>query len=204
MHHSLFNFISLAFIFMLNCNKKVTVKIHNTFQLPLKMMFDLIGRSGPEVSLGGRPGSQARDSSSLPLPPTLVGAIRCPSTVAKDSPSVPAHCPAGAEESGGGGGTLSPTPVVGSAGLSYHLNPTTLAMLQQHNYIPYFRGIKARWDQPRSGPIQTVDNLSELLLMSNPRQNQKPSSLLLLFHSAPKAQFLMCSPSWKENVQTLH
>nr|XP_033961480.1 actin-binding LIM protein 2 isoform X3 [Pseudochaenichthys georgianus] len=105
-------------------------------------------RPGPEVSLGGRPGSQARDSSSLPLPPTLVGAIRCPSTVAKDSPSVPAHCPAGAEESGGGGGKLSPTPVVGSAGLSYHLNPTTLAMLQQHNYIPYFRGSESGRSTP--------------------------------------------------------
>ncbi|XP_034073747.1 LOW QUALITY PROTEIN: actin-binding LIM protein 2 [Gymnodraco acuticeps] len=105
-------------------------------------------RPGPEVSLGGRPSSQARDSSSLPLPPTLVGAIRCPSTVARDSPSVPAHCPAGAEESGGGGGKLSPTPVVGSAGLSYHLNPTTLAMLQQHNYIPYFRGSESGRSTP--------------------------------------------------------
>ncbi|XP_033986763.1 actin-binding LIM protein 2 isoform X6 [Trematomus bernacchii] len=105
-------------------------------------------RPGPEVSLGGRPSSQARDSSSLPLPPTLMGAVRCPSTVARDSPSVPAHCPAGAEERGGGGGKLSPTPVVGSAGLSYHLNPTTLAMLQQHNYIPYIRGSESGRSTP--------------------------------------------------------
>ncbi|KAI4900292.1 hypothetical protein NFI96_010563 [Prochilodus magdalenae] len=33
------------------------------------------------------------------------------------------------------------TPQLGSGGVALPLNPTTLAMLQQHNYIPYFRGI---------------------------------------------------------------
>lgn len=105
---------------------------------------DLIGHSGPDIYLGSRSSSQARDSSSLPLPPTLVGAIKYPSTWARDSSSLPMYCSGGAEGSGVvGSGKYSPTPAVGSAGLSYHLNPTTLAMLQQHNYIPYFRGIKA-------------------------------------------------------------
>lgn len=78
-----------------------------------------------------------------------MGVIKYPSTGARDSSSLP-MCYTGAAEGsggvggGGGGGKYSPTPAVGSAGLSYHLNPTTLAMLQQHNYIPYFRGIKAR------------------------------------------------------------
>lgn len=108
---------------------------------------DLVGHSGPEVYLGSKYSSQARDSSSLPLPPTLMSAIKYPSTWARDSSSLPVHYSGGAEGSGGGGsggsGKYSPTPAGGSAGLSFHLNPTTLAMLQQHNYIPYFRGIKA-------------------------------------------------------------
>ncbi|KAK5848726.1 hypothetical protein PBY51_006318 [Eleginops maclovinus] len=108
-------------------------------------------RPGPEVSLGGRPSSQARDSSSLPLPPSLMGVIKYPSTWARDSPSLPVHSSAGAEVSGGGSGgsgKLSPTSEGGSTGLSYHLNPTTLAMLQQHNYIPYFRGSESGRSTP--------------------------------------------------------
>ncbi|XP_067380968.1 actin-binding LIM protein 2 isoform X5 [Channa argus] len=48
----------------------------------------------------------------------------------------------------GGGGKYSPTPAGGGAGLSLHLNPTTLAMLQQHNYIPYFRGSESGRSTP--------------------------------------------------------
>ncbi|XP_070786364.1 actin-binding LIM protein 2 [Enoplosus armatus] len=99
-------------------------------------------RPGPEVYLGGKHNSQARDSSCLPLPPTLIGAVKYPSTWARDSSSLPVYYSGGAEGSGGGSGKYSPTPTGGSAGLSFHLNPTTLAMLQQHNYIPYFRGFK--------------------------------------------------------------
>lgn len=117
--------------------------IHSQFLSIEHISCDLIGHSGPEVYLGGRHSSQARDSSSFPLPLTLMGANKYPSTWARDSSS-PVYCSSGAEGSGGGGGgsgKYSPTPVGGSAGLSYQLNPTTLAMLQQHNYIPYFRGI---------------------------------------------------------------
>ncbi|XP_032366848.1 actin-binding LIM protein 2 isoform X3 [Etheostoma spectabile] len=103
-------------------------------------------RPGPEAYLGGRHSSQAYDSSTLDLPPNLLGAIKYPSTWARDSPSLPVHCSAGAERSGGG--KFSPTPVGGSASLSYQLNPTTLAMLQQHNYIPYFRGSESGRSTP--------------------------------------------------------
>lgn len=74
-----------------------------------------------------------------------MGAPKSPSTCARDSSSLPVYYSGGAEGNGGvgGSGKYSPTPAVGSAGLTYHLNPTTLAMLQQHNYIPYFRGIRA-------------------------------------------------------------
>ncbi|XP_075942982.1 actin-binding LIM protein 2 [Anarhichas minor] len=112
-------------------------------------------RPGPEVYLGGRHSSQAHDSSSLPLPPTLMGAIKYPSTWARESSSFPVYYAAGAEGSGGdggggggGSGKYSPTPVGGIAGLSFHLNPTTLAMLQQHNYIPYFRGSESGRSTP--------------------------------------------------------
>ncbi|XP_030287953.1 actin-binding LIM protein 2 isoform X4 [Sparus aurata] len=107
-------------------------------------------RPGPEIYLGSRPSSQARDSSSLPLPPNLMGAIKYPSTCARDSSSLPMYYSGCTEGIGGvgGGGKCSPTPAGGSAGLSFHLNPTTLAMLQQHNYIPYFRGSESGRSTP--------------------------------------------------------
>ncbi|XP_041840883.1 actin-binding LIM protein 2 isoform X3 [Melanotaenia boesemani] len=98
-------------------------------------------RAGPEAHLGGRHNIQARDSSSLLSPPTITVGVKSPSN--RDSSSPPVYYSAGAEGSGGGGvGKYSPTPSGGSAGLTLQLNPTTLAMLQQHNYIPYFRGFK--------------------------------------------------------------
>ncbi|XP_069015196.1 actin-binding LIM protein 2 isoform X1 [Embiotoca jacksoni] len=113
-------------------------------------------RPGPEVYLGGRYSSQARDSSSLTLPPTLMGGVKYPSTWASDSSSLPVYNSGGAEGTGGGGGggggssggMYSPTPTGVSAGLSLQLNPTTLAMLQQHNYIPYFRGSESGRSTP--------------------------------------------------------
>ncbi|KAI2658473.1 Actin-binding LIM protein 2 [Labeo rohita] len=39
------------------------------------------------------------------------------------------------------------TPQAGSGGVALPLNPTTLALLQQHNYIPYFRGIETGFKQ---------------------------------------------------------
>ncbi|XP_063326354.1 actin-binding LIM protein 2 [Pelmatolapia mariae] len=93
-------------------------------------------RPGPEIYLPGRQSSQA-------LPPALMGGIKYPSTWARNTSSPPMYYSGGAEGSSGGScGKYSPTPTGGSAGLSLHLNPTTLAMLQQHNYIPYFRGFK--------------------------------------------------------------
>ncbi|XP_035004094.1 actin-binding LIM protein 2 isoform X6 [Hippoglossus stenolepis] len=101
-------------------------------------------RPGPELYLAGKYSNQARDSSSLPLPPNHMGGIKYPSTLARDSSPLPVYYSGGAEGSGGGGGggQYSPTPAGGIAGLSLHLNPTTLAMLQQHNFIPFFRGFK--------------------------------------------------------------
>lgn len=96
---------------------------------------DLLGYLGPEIYLAGKHSSQA-------LPPALMGGIKYPSTWARNTSSPPMYYSGGAEGISGGGscGKYSPTPIGGSAGLSLHLNPTTLAMLQQHNYIPYFRG----------------------------------------------------------------
>ncbi|XP_067380965.1 actin-binding LIM protein 2 isoform X2 [Channa argus] len=104
-------------------------------------------RPGPEVYLKGRYSSQARDSSSLALPPNFMGGIKYTSALARDSSSLPLYFSGGAEGSGGGG-KYSPTPAGGGAGLSLHLNPTTLAMLQQHNYIPYFRGSESGRSTP--------------------------------------------------------
>ncbi|XP_039872715.1 actin-binding LIM protein 2 isoform X4 [Simochromis diagramma] len=100
-------------------------------------------RPGPEIYLAGRHSSQA-------LPPALMGGIKYPSTWARNTSSPPMYYSGGAEGSSGGGscGKYSPTPTGGSAGLSLHLNPTTLAMLQQHNYIPYFRGSESGRSTP--------------------------------------------------------
>ncbi|CAL8376544.1 unnamed protein product [Boreogadus saida] len=97
-------------------------------------------RTGPEANVSARYGGQAHDSNSLPLPmpPTL----KYPSSTMAGGPSpIPGY------SMGGGGGAAngrgcSPTPPGGGGGgaLALHLNPTTLAMLQQHNYIPYYRG----------------------------------------------------------------
>ncbi|XP_043085365.1 actin-binding LIM protein 2 isoform X3 [Puntigrus tetrazona] len=40
------------------------------------------------------------------------------------------------------------TPQAGSGGVALPLNPTTLALLQQHNYIPYFRGSESGRSTP--------------------------------------------------------
>ncbi|XP_043953080.1 actin-binding LIM protein 2 isoform X3 [Gambusia affinis] len=105
-------------------------------------------RAGPEVHMGAKYSSLARDSSSLPSPKPFLGGVRNLSTLARDTSSLPAHFSDRAEGSGGIG-KYSPTPLSGSASLSLQLNPTTLAMLQQHNYIPYFRGFK---QDPVPGP----------------------------------------------------
>ncbi|KAM4714075.1 actin-binding LIM protein 2 isoform 8-T8 [Anableps anableps] len=108
-------------------------------------------RAGPEVHMGAKYSSLARDSSSLPSPIPHLGGVKNPSTSARDASPLPAHYSARAEGSGGavGIGKYSPTPLSGSASLSLQLNPTTLAMLQQHNYVPYFRGFK---QDPLPGP----------------------------------------------------
>ncbi|XP_028330927.1 actin-binding LIM protein 2 isoform X3 [Gouania willdenowi] len=103
-------------------------------------------RPGPEMNLGGKHSSQAHDSRSLPLPPTHMSGVKYPSTWARDS--LPLYNSSGAEGSGGSNGKYSPTPGGGSAGLTLHLNPTTLAMLQQHHYIPFFRGSESGRSTP--------------------------------------------------------
>ncbi|KAM4714074.1 actin-binding LIM protein 2 isoform 7-T7 [Anableps anableps] len=107
-------------------------------------------RAGPEVHMGAKYSSLARDSSSLPSPIPHLGGVKNPSTSARDASPLPAHYSARAEGSGGavGIGKYSPTPLSGSASLSLQLNPTTLAMLQQHNYVPYFRGSESGRSTP--------------------------------------------------------
>nr|XP_057934194.1 actin-binding LIM protein 2 isoform X2 [Doryrhamphus excisus] len=77
-------------------------------------------RPGAEVYLGNRPSNQTRDPGR-PEPP--VGGPGA-------GPKYPATI--------GGGGV----------GASLHLNPTTLSMLQQHNFIPYFRGSESGRSTP--------------------------------------------------------
>uniref|UniRef100_A0A1A8ADR5 Actin-binding LIM protein 2 n=1 Tax=Nothobranchius furzeri TaxID=105023 RepID=A0A1A8ADR5_NOTFU len=76
------------------------------------------------------------------------GGAKCPSTSTRDPSSLPVYFSAGAEGSSGGVGKYSPIPSGGSTSLTLQLNPTTLALLQQHNYIPYFRGSESGRSTP--------------------------------------------------------
>ncbi|XP_028813910.1 actin-binding LIM protein 2 isoform X5 [Denticeps clupeoides] len=78
--------------------------------------------------------SRAENPSSLAL--YLSG--RCASGGSRDSPSLPLYY----------SGTPKLTGQSGTSGSSLPLNPTTLAMLQQHNYIPYFRGSESGRSTP--------------------------------------------------------
>ncbi|XP_077356180.1 actin-binding LIM protein 2 isoform X4 [Festucalex cinctus] len=61
------------------------------------------------------------------------------SSLARASPSLDTQHSQGTE---GCSGAANATLWGGGRGVSLHLNPTTLSMLQQHNFIPYFRGFK--------------------------------------------------------------
>ncbi|XP_015256184.1 PREDICTED: actin-binding LIM protein 1-like [Cyprinodon variegatus] len=100
-------------------------------------------RAGPEVDMAGK-------TSSLPPPKPHLGGAKSPSPLARATASLPKHYPGGTKGGAGavGLGKYSPTPAGGSAGLSLQLNPTTLAMLQQHNYVPYFQGSESGRSTP--------------------------------------------------------
>ncbi|MEQ2249902.1 hypothetical protein ILYODFUR_034396 [Ilyodon furcidens] len=127
-------------------------------------------RAGPEVHMGGKYSSLARDSSSLSSPIPHLGGVQNPSMLTRDTSSLPAYYSGTADRSGGAVdiGKYSPSQPSGSGNLSLQLNPTTLAMLQQHNYIPYFKGIKACLRQ-----TQKLDELVGLLLLSALRKENK-------------------------------
>ncbi|XP_041738283.1 actin-binding LIM protein 2 isoform X2 [Coregonus clupeaformis] len=103
-------------------------------------------------AMGNRYG-QALDSSSLPHPSAYTGGPKYLSSLARDSSlpldyseGLPPKYPGGLQVPGAltqpgrisPGGRVSP----GDRNSPLPLNPTTLAMLQQHNYVPYFRGLK--------------------------------------------------------------
>ncbi|CAB1351836.1 unnamed protein product [Coregonus sp. 'balchen'] len=103
-------------------------------------------------AMGNRYG-QALDSSSLPHPSAYTGGPKYLSSLVRDSSlpldyseGLPPKYPGGLQVPGAltqpgrisPGGRVSP----GDRNSPLPLNPTTLAMLQQHNYVPYFRGLK--------------------------------------------------------------
>ncbi|MED6240437.1 hypothetical protein ATANTOWER_021142 [Ataeniobius toweri] len=108
-------------------------------------------RAGPEVHMGGKYSSLARDCSSLSSPIPHLGGVQNPSMLTRDTSSLPAYYSGRADGSGGAVdiGKYSPSQPSGSGNLSLQLNPTTLAMLQQHSYVPYFKGFK---QDPPPGP----------------------------------------------------
>ncbi|XP_036428224.1 actin-binding LIM protein 2 isoform X4 [Colossoma macropomum] len=87
--------------------------------------------SRPEQYLSSRYTPQPGSSNSLPVYTAGRYGGHCSP---RDSSSLP---------SGGRN-----TPQAGSGGVALPLNPTTLAMLQQHNYIPYFRGSESGRSTP--------------------------------------------------------
>ncbi|KAM9406945.1 actin-binding LIM protein 2-like isoform 5-T5 [Salvelinus alpinus] len=110
-------------------------------------------------AMGDRYG-QALDSSSLPHPSAYTGGPKYLSSLARDSSSLPMDYSRGLPPKFPGGlqvpgaltqpGKMSPGGRVSPGGRSsaLPLNPTTLAMLQQHNYVPYFRGSESGRSTP--------------------------------------------------------
>ncbi|XP_041724375.1 actin-binding LIM protein 2 isoform X6 [Coregonus clupeaformis] len=104
--------------------------------------------------MGNRYDGQPLDSSSLPHPSAYTGGPKYLSSLARDSSSLPMHYSGGLPRKYPGAlqipggmtvpGRISPRGRVSPGGRNspLPLNPTTLAMLQQHNYVPYFRGLK--------------------------------------------------------------
>nr|XP_046174704.1 actin-binding LIM protein 2 isoform X4 [Oncorhynchus gorbuscha] len=105
-------------------------------------------------AMGNRYNGQPLDSSSLPRSSAYTGGPKYLSPLARDFSSLPMHYSEGlppkypgALQMPGGmtvPGRISPRGRVSPGGRNspLPLNPTTLAMLQQHNYVPYFRGLK--------------------------------------------------------------
>ncbi|KAM9401424.1 actin-binding LIM protein 2-like [Salvelinus alpinus] len=111
-------------------------------------------------AMGNRYNGQPLDSSSLPRPSAYTGGPKYLSPLARDFSSLPMHYSEGlppkypgALQTPGGmtvPGRISPRGRVSPGGRNspLPLNPTTLAMLQQHNYVPYFRGSESGRSTP--------------------------------------------------------
>nr|XP_029530657.1 actin-binding LIM protein 2-like isoform X4 [Oncorhynchus nerka] len=111
-------------------------------------------------AMGNRYNGQPLDSSSLPRPSAYTGGPKYLSPLARDFSSLPMHYSEGlppkypgALQMPGGmtvPGRISPRGRVSPGGRNspLPLNPTTLAMLQQHNYVPYFRGSESGRSTP--------------------------------------------------------
>ncbi|XP_019733023.1 actin-binding LIM protein 2 isoform X3 [Hippocampus comes] len=97
--------------------------------------------------------SRSPQNNSRPGPeidcPSTIGPLPCgvkfTSSLARASPSHLAHHSKGTE---GCSGATNTALLGGGSGVSLHLNPTTLSMLQQHNFIPYFRGSESGRSTP--------------------------------------------------------
>ncbi|XP_051935657.1 actin-binding LIM protein 2 [Hippocampus zosterae] len=97
--------------------------------------------------------SRSPQNNSQPGPeidcPSIIGPLRrgvkFTSSLARASPSHQAHHSKGTEGCSGASGNAL---LGGGSGVSLHLNPTTLSMLQQHNFIPYFRGSESGRSTP--------------------------------------------------------
>ncbi|XP_041724383.1 actin-binding LIM protein 2 isoform X14 [Coregonus clupeaformis] len=110
--------------------------------------------------MGNRYDGQPLDSSSLPHPSAYTGGPKYLSSLARDSSSLPMHYSGGLPRKYPGAlqipggmtvpGRISPRGRVSPGGRNspLPLNPTTLAMLQQHNYVPYFRGSESGRSTP--------------------------------------------------------
>ncbi|XP_031648071.1 actin-binding LIM protein 2-like isoform X4 [Oncorhynchus kisutch] len=111
-------------------------------------------------AMGNRYNGQPLDSSSLPHPSAYTEGPKYLSPLARDFSSLPMHYSEGlppkypgALQMPGGmtvPGRISPRGRVSPGGRNspLPLNPTTLAMLQQHNYVPYFRGSESGRSTP--------------------------------------------------------
>ncbi|CAL8326664.1 unnamed protein product [Lota lota] len=99
----------------------------------------------------------------------------------------------------------SPTPPGGSGALALHLNPTTLAMLQQHNYIPYFRGSESGRSTPSLSTYSDGKSPSSATTyMAAPRHFHIPETKVKdnIYRKPPIYKQHASRTSWQDGEET--
>ncbi|XP_036407296.1 actin-binding LIM protein 2 isoform X1 [Megalops cyprinoides] len=147
--------------------------------------------SRPELYVGGRYSGNAGNSCSLPLYTSGKYAIAGGGWHAGHSSTLPATSSGGKYAAQAGNAASLP------------LNPSTLAMLQQHNYIPYFRGSESGRSTPSLSAYSDSKSPSSTYVQA-PRHFHLPETQLKdnIYRKPPIYKQHASRTSWQEGDDT--